>query len=276
MPELPEVETTVRRFRPLLQGRRVIAFRTRWQRHAVPSVPAVRRGVVGRTIARVSRRGKYIVLVLDDGGHLLIHLRMSGRLEWAADHEQEPPHVRTLWEFEGGHRLLFCDARKFGRVVYTRNLATTTAGLGIEPLAREFTADALAALLRRRARQLKPLLLDQSVVAGLGNIYVDEALFRARLHPLTPSDHLSAAQAASLHEHIRALLREAIRHHGTTFDWVYPSGGMQTRLRVYGRTGEPCPVCHTPIEYLRVGQRGTHICPRCQPANGDPRRKPSQ
>ncbi len=265
MPELPEVETIVRAVRPRLVGRAIVGFESRWPKNVVPGPAAVRRAVVGRRVAGVSRRAKYIVLGLDDGGHLLVHLRMSGRLDWSNDHTKEPPHVRAVWDLDDGGRLLLCDARKFGRVVHTRDLAAATADLGPEPLGRDFTPGLLSGLLRARRRQLKPLLLDQRVVAGLGNIYTDEALHRAGLHPLTRSDRLRAADVERLHAAIRAVLREAIRHHGTSLDWIYPGGWMQRRLRVYGRTGEPCRTCGTPIVGLRVGQRGTHVCPRCQP-----------
>jgi formamidopyrimidine-DNA glycosylase len=268
MPELPEVETIVRSFRRRLEGRRIVAFRSRWPRQASPSVAAVRRAIVGRRIARLTRRGKYVAFQLDPTGFLLVHLRMSGRFEWSTPPEPEPRHVRTVWELDDGHRLLFCDARKFGRILYADDLATATAELGREPLGRGFTASVLQALLHGRRRRLKPLLLDQSVIAGLGNIYADEALFRARLHPLCRSDGVKPADAERLHAAIRTLLRDAIRRHGTTIDWIYPGGWMQKHLMVYGRAGQPCRRCGTPIQALRVGQRGTHICPRCQPLDG--------
>lgn len=307
MPELPEVETIVRTCRPLLEGRQIRAFASSWPKGVLPSVPAVRRALVGQTITRLTRRGKFIVFYLD-AGFLLVHLRMSGRFEWAdplraregatntplppregagggsnrrrlnplptlplpgggesVDARRPPAHVRATWDLDDGQRLLFCDARKFGRIIFTRDLPAATAGLGPEPLERAFTPAVLANLLRTRRRQLKPLLLDQSVLAGLGNIYTDEALFRAGLHPAAKSDRLTDAQVRNLHESIRNVLREAIRRHGTTIDWIYPGGWMQKHLRVYGRTGEPCRNCQTPIVALRLAQRGTHICPRCQP-----------
>ncbi|MEW6249981.1 MAG: bifunctional DNA-formamidopyrimidine glycosylase/DNA-(apurinic or apyrimidinic site) lyase [Planctomycetota bacterium] len=284
MPELPEVETIVRTCRPRLEGRRIRAFQTTWRKTAVPSPAVLRRNLAGRTITALSRRAKFIVFHLDDGAHVLVHLRMSGRFEWAGgngcsdapalNHGPKQPahasaagfaHVRAWWDLDSGDRLLFCDARKFGRIVYTRDLAAATAVLGPEPLDRSFTPAALAGLLRARRRQLKPLLLDQTVIAGLGNIYTDEALFCARLHPLTPSDRLSDAAVIRLHRAVRDVLRRAIRNHGTTIDWIYPDGWMQRKLLVYGRTGAPCRRCGRPIAALRVAQRGTHICPRCQP-----------
>lgn len=263
MPELPEVESVVRALRERLVGRTIAGFECRWPRQALPDPQEVRVGVCGRRITGLSRRAKWLVAALDDGSALLVHLRMSGRLEWAGG--TEPPHVRAAWSFTDGERLLFCDARKFGRIMHTRDLDGATRGLGVEPLGDGFTPRALEALLSRRARQLKPLLLDQSVVAGLGNIYVDEALHRAGLHPLLRSDRVPPRRVARLRNAIRQVLRQAIRLNGTSFDWVYGGGAMQGRLRVYGRDGKPCRTCGTPIVAIRVGQRGTHLCPKCQP-----------
>lgn len=263
MPELPEVETIARQFRTPLLGRRIVAFESRWPRQASPSVAGVRRGVVGRTIASLGRRAKFLVFALDDGAALLVHLRMSGRLEWL-NGSPEPAHVRAVWTLDDQRRFALCDARKFGRIVYAADPAAATRGLGVEPLERSFTPRRLAELLRGRSRRLKPLLLDQTLIAGLGNIYTDEALFRAGLHPLARSDRLADAECGALHEAIRFVLRQGIRHNGTSIDWIYPDGRMQEHLFVYGRTGEPCRRCGTAIEALRVGQRGTHVCPRCQ------------
>lgn len=265
MPELPEVETIVRNHRPQLVGRRIVRYTSSWPKNSLPSLPRVRRALAGRTILDLTRRGKFIIFGLDDGAHLLVHLRMSGRFAWQTDHAPPPRHVRARWDLDDGSRLLFCDARKFGRITHTRDLAAATAGLGPEPLSRGFTGDVLYALLHSHRRQLKPLLLDQSVVAGLGNIYTDEALFRAGLHPARRSDALSRQQVRRLHAAIRRVLRLAIRKQGTSIDWIYPGGWMQQRLRVYGRAGQPCRTCRTPIVALRIAQRGTHVCPRCQP-----------
>ncbi len=263
MPELPEVETVVRQLRAGLVGRRFTAFASHWPRQCSPGPREVEAGIVGRSCVALERRAKYIVARLDDGAALLIHLRMSGRLAWAGDGEP-PRHVRAEFQLDRG-RLLFDDARKFGRVVYAADAAVATAALGAEPLAPGFTAARLARLLAGRERQIKPLLLDQAVVAGLGNIYVDEALFAAGIHPTTPANRLDRAAVGRLHRAIRAVLRAGIRHNGTSFDWIYPEGRMQQHLRVYGRAGESCLACGTPIERLRIGQRGTHVCPRCQP-----------
>lgn len=265
MPELPEVDTIVRAFRAELVGRRIVAFESRWQKNVEPRFEVVRDGLAGRIVQALERRAKFIVFQLDNGRALLVHLRMSGRLDWQTNGAPEPPHVRAIWRLDNGRRLALCDARKFGRITLVDNLERATADLGPEPLDEAFTPVVLARALRARRRQLKPLLLDQRVIAGLGNIYTDESLFRARLHPLLRSDRLSDRQVGDLHRAIRNVLRRAIQLQGTTIDWIYPSGRMQHHLAVYGRTGEPCPRCRTPIVALRVAQRGTHICPACQP-----------
>ncbi len=263
MPELPEVETVARGIRPGLVRRRIVGFETRWPRQVSPDAATVARSLRGLRVEDVSRRGKFIVWRLEDRSCLLIHLRMSGRMEWLDG--AEPPHVRAVWTLDDRRRLALCDARKFARITHADSLAALHASVGLEPLDGAFTARRLAALLAARRRRLKPLLLDQTVIAGLGNIYTDEALFRAGLHPLTPSDRVAAPQARELWRSIRAVLREGIRRNGASLDWVYPGGRMQDYFRVYGREGRPCVRCSAPIEYLRVGQRGTHVCPRCQP-----------
>ena len=279
MPELPEVETYVRYLRPLLEGRRIMRFVTLWPKQAEPDPATVDRGITGKRIVRLHRRAKYIVADLADvrrkslskrndepynGGHLLVHLRMTGRLERTDRRTPPPEHARASFRLDDGGTLWFCDSRKFGRIRYTEDLAAATEHLGVEPLERGFTADRLADLLRGRDRLLKPLLLDQALVAGLGNIYVDESLFQAGLHPLASARDLTDEQIRRLHRAIRSVLTKSIRLGGTSFDWVYPDGGMKKYLFVYGRTGLPCKRCSTPITALRVGQRGTHVCPRCQ------------
>lgn len=283
MPELPEVETYVRYFRSLLKGRRIVRFVSHWPKQIEPDFATVERAVTGKWVARLHRRAKYIVADLAEtrrgalsarsaasgaptgAGHLLIHLRMSGRLEWSGLRPAASSHLRAALHLDDGHTLWFCDARKFGRIGFTRDYRATLCHLGAEPLDRGFTADRLSRLLRGRERRLKPLLLDQTLVAGLGNIYVDETLFQAGLHPLTRACDLKKAEVRALHRAIRAVLRKAVALGGTSFDWVYPGGEMKEHLRVYGRAGRPCTNCGTPIAALRVGQRGTHVCPRCQP-----------
>ena len=261
MPELPEVETTVRKLRRRIRGRRIERFKATWPCQISPSIAGVRRAVIGRKIKRLSRRGKYIVFHLDDGTYLLVHLGMSGGL--SVD-EENAAHVRAVWDLDDGGRLLFCDARKFGRIRAVKDLDEYLCKLGLEPLSRRFTVSALRQALASRSRQLKPLLMDQSVVCGLGNIYVDESLYRARLHPLMRADSLTPAQVKRLHRAIVETLRQAIRLSGTSFDWAYSGGRMQNKLFAYGRTGESCKRCGRKIRRILVGQRSTHFCPTCQ------------
>ncbi len=264
MPELPEVETIVRRLRPQLLGRKVLALEARWPKALHPSEEQVRRACGGREIQQLGRRGKHALLGFSGGGWLLIHLRMSGRLEiWS---EEQPPwrHARTLWRLDDGRWLVMDDARKFGRVLASREPEGSLAHLGPEPLDPAFTAERFQAMLAARRRALKPLLLDQAFLAGLGNIYADESLFRAGIHPLAKAAALKPAESRELHRRIQQVLREAIEHNGTSIDWIYPSGSMQDYLRVYGRAGEPCVRCGASIQRMVVAQRGTWICPRCQ------------
>lgn len=270
MPELPEVETIRLALRdglgpaPPLIGQRIQSVSLHWPRHVVqPSVASFRRKIKGRTITDVRRRAKYVVIVLDQG-YLVIHLMMSGDLTMAAPDARRGPYDHTVFQLDSGWQLRFGDARKFGRVFLLDDLEPLLGDLGPEPLSAQFTTKMLAQLLAGHKRALKPLLLDQRVIAGLGNIYADEALHRAKLHPLRLSDSLRGAEVQALRSGIRAALKQGIRHNGASIDWVYRGGDFQNHFRVYGRTGEPCPVCGTAIVRIVVGQRGTHLCPNCQ------------
>lgn len=271
MPELPEVETIVRRLRegwdgaPPVPGLRIESVTVGWPGHiATPSPRAFRSWIRGRLVTDVRRRGKYLVFPLDDGT-LLLHLKMSGDLRVASTSAPRDPFERTTFHLSGGWDLRFNDARKFGKVYLVREPGSILDPLGPEPFDRRFTPEALARRLHERRRLLKPLLLDQTFLAGLGNIYADEALHRAGLHPLRRSDSLSPAETRALWKGLRAALRHGLRTNGASIDWVYRGGEFQNHFRVYQRTGEPCPVCGTPIRRIVVGQRGTHYCPTCQP-----------
>jgi formamidopyrimidine-DNA glycosylase len=268
MPELPEVETIARNLRPELVGKHITKADLLWPRTlATPTPDKFKKQIQGQTIQAVRRRAKYFVMELSDFS-LLIHLRMSGDLyikEEKAAPEKHDRLILSLGSQNGeGKKLVFNDTRKFGRVWLVQNPDEITGGLGPEPLSDEFTAEILYFGLQARRRQLKPLLLDQSFLAGMGNIYTDEALHRARLHPLASSDSVNRKQARALWEAIREVLREGIRRNGASIDWVYRGGEFQNYFRVYDRAGQPCPVCGTTIERLVVGQRGTHVCPHCQ------------
>jgi formamidopyrimidine-DNA glycosylase len=272
MPELPEVETVARGLRESLVGSRIAGVEIRWPRTVAAPDPAVFAGRLrGRRIVGVGRRGKWLRLHLDGGQHLLIHLRMSGRLLVDAADAEDDPYARLLIALEDGRRLRFSDVRKFGRMVLTDDDEAVLGDLGPEPLSAEFTPQRLAVMLARRRGRLKPLLLNQRFLAGLGNIYVDETLWRARLHPLQRANELSAEDVARLHHAIQEVLRGAIDSGGTTLpDTGYVGadgqpGAFAGQLAVYGRSGEPCLRCGVPIERIVVGQRGTCFCPHCQP-----------
>lgn len=265
MPELPEVETIARTLRPELVGKRIVDADLLWSRTlATPSPVKFRKRIKGQEIQAVDRRAKYFVIKLSDY-HLFIHLRMSGDLYIKEVGTVPQKHDRLILTLDPGKgKLVFNDTRKFGRVWLVQEPDQVIGGLGPEPLSEAFTAEMLYEGLQSRHRQLKPLLLDQSFLAGMGNIYTDEALHKARLHPLASSDSVNWEQAQALWEAIREVLREGILRNGASIDWVYRGGEFQNYFRVYDRAGQPCPVCGTEIERLVVGQRGTHICPNCQ------------
>jgi formamidopyrimidine-DNA glycosylase len=264
MPELPEVETIVRTLKPALVGQTILAADLRWARTlATPSPRKFKEQIKGQQILGVSRRAKFLNIQLADF-NLFVHLRMSGDLFIKEEKDAPEKHDRLRLSLSDGKRLVFRDARKFGRVWLTDDPDSVIGGLGPEPLSDEFTPEWLFSALRSRRRQLKPLLLDQAFLAGLGNIYTDEALHMARLHPLAASDSVKRKPAERLHEAIRAVLAEGIRRNGASIDWVYRGGEFQNYFRVYDREGKPCPVCGTKIKRLVVGQRSTHVCPKCQ------------
>lgn len=274
MPELPEVETIVRELRRAgVVGRRILRATVRWNGIiAEPKAPAFRRNIRGRRIEGLARRGKFIVMQLSDGLTLLIHLRMTGRLEWSGGKQKADPHEHVVLTLDDGRVLGYHDTRKFGRWFLLRDASMRLGCLGPEPLGREFTLGRLSRLLSARARMLKPLLLDQRCVAGLGNIYVDEALWEAGLHPRQSSNSLTLADRKRLHRSIRQVLSRGISRKGTSLGKGEANfhgtagrrGRNQDGLRVFHRTGRPCPRCGRPIVRLVVAQRSTHVCPECQ------------
>jgi formamidopyrimidine-DNA glycosylase len=280
MPELPEVETIVRILKeggeganPLC-GRVVEKVDLLWQRSlAVPSSQEFQKRFPGQKVVDISRRGKFIVIQFDQD-YLLIHLRMSGDLHLSKSKDEKGvdipfgKHDRCVIHFKDGSRLVFNDPRKFGRLWLVADPQEILVNLGPEPLAHEFTGLHLYDRLHARHRQLKPLLMDQSFLAGLGNIYADEALFCSRLHPLCLSDEVTREQADELCGSIRDVIEEGIRRNGASIDWVYRGGEYQNRFQVYQRTGLPCYRCGTTIEKIIVGQRSTHFCPSCQSRKG--------
>jgi formamidopyrimidine-DNA glycosylase len=274
MPELPEVETVRRGLAAQIVGRTFtgISF-LEWPRTlATPAPSAFTARLAGRQVLAVRRRAKFIVLDLTDDEHLTIHLRMTGQVRVLPAAAPRDRFERVAFAFADGDELRFSDIRRFGRIaLHTgRELVERFRDLGPEPLDPDWQADDFLAALTGRRTRLKPLLLDQTFLAGLGNIYADEALFRARLHPLTLASAITPEQARALHGAIRAVLTDALASGGTTFsnyrDAFGQAGDYYERRRVYSRTGEPCPVCGTPIVRIVVGGRSTHFCLACQPA----------
>jgi formamidopyrimidine-DNA glycosylase len=261
MPELPEVETVVRTIAPHVVGRRIVAahfgskFVTPGDRNALAAK------LSGRGISQVTRRGKFIWIHLDCG-NLAVHLGMTGKLLFNG---ASGPHTHGHFELDEG-LLLYDDIRQFGRIEWSDGVPERIAALGPEPL--EIGEGEFVARFKARSTRAKPLLLDQSFLAGLGNIYVDEALFRARIHPKSTASHVGPARVRALHGAIVELLTAAIAMKGSSIsDYVDADGkrgGFQEMHQVYGKEGEPCVRCGARIKRIVVGQRGTHFCPKCQ------------
>jgi formamidopyrimidine-DNA glycosylase len=280
MPELPEVETVARDLRPLIVGATIIGARCSWARTLRTHTPeAFAEAVAGRQIEAVGRRAKLVVVDLSGDAALTIHLKMTGQLFVVPADSPVDPYVRLVLELADGRDIRFRDIRKFGKVgLYGRDPVTgelvaevggaaVFAAFGPEPLDPAFTLRDFRRRLRRRSGRLKPLLLDQSFVAGIGNIYADEALWTARLHPLRTAGTLHPADERRLYEALRTILAEAIERRGSSIDdYTAPDGdgSMQERLQVYQRTGEPCPRCGRPIKRIVIGARSTHFCSWCQ------------
>ena len=269
MPELPEVETFVRALRRPLVGRTIVDVTNDWPRHvALPPPEELRARIAGRRIEAIDRRGKYLVFTLSDDETLIIHLKMSGHLSVAPAGAPPDPYAHTVFALDDGRELRFRDPRKFGRVYLVRDPAQVVGPLGPEPLGDDFTAEQLAARLAGRRRVLKPLLLDQTFIAGIGNIYADEALFDARLQPTRRSDTLTAEEIAALHAAIQKVLALGIAREGASIStYVKPDGRkgeMQNEVMVFRRTGQSCYRCGGPIERMVLGGRSTHYCPSCQ------------
>jgi formamidopyrimidine-DNA glycosylase len=264
VPELPEVETVVRTVAPKLTGRRIVSAQFSSKHVVRENFAKLARRVAGRSINGVTRHGKFIVIALDRG-NLLVHLGMTGRL--IVDGETGP-YTRAVFELDEG-TLVYNDPRQFGRIEWSEGLPDRVARLGPDALTVT-EAEFLERLKSRRRAQIKPLLLNQAFVRGLGNIYADEALFAAGIHPKADAARLSRARAKRLHEAMVNVLRVAIANKGSSIsDYVYDEGrkgNHQMHLLAYGRTGEPCEKCGTPIRRVVLGGRGTHYCPKCQRA----------
>lgn len=273
MPELPEVETIARHLRPALTGRAVAQVAVAWARTIDrPDATSFRSQIVGDRFVSVERRGKYLLLGLTSGRVLLVHLRMSGRFDIrpAGQAPLDEPHTRARFHLDDGVWVDFIDPRKFGRFYLVDDADDVLNGLGIEPLSPDFTAAWLRDHLSEHRGEIKRLLLDQSFIAGLGNIYVSESLWHARIHPARSAASLTSPESIRLHTAIVQVLRSAVADGGTSLDdrqYVYPNrdlGGHQTHLMVYDRSGNACPRCGYVVERTVQGQRSTYFCPVCQ------------
>lgn len=270
MPELPEVETHVQELTPWLQGRRVEDARVTWPKTiAVPDPRSFCRQLRGQIFRSLSRRAKFMLFHLDRDWHLIVHLRMTGTFRMVAEDARPDKHAHVAIRLDNRQELHFLDPRKFGRMWLVRNPEPVLAGLGPEPLSPQFTGRFLERRLSRRQAAIKAALLDQTVAAGVGNIYADEALFRARLHPRRPARRVTARECIRLCRAIRTVLRTGIQLRGSFISTYRPPSGVPGRFqaehKVFRRTGAPCMHCGTLIERIVVAQRSTHFCPRCQP-----------
>jgi len=267
MPELPEVEATVRYLRERVEGEIIRSVTVGWSRtvHTTCSPAEFKKKLEGARIEELFRRGKFVGMRLHAASPLFLytHLRMSGSFDVVSANSPESKHDRVIFLLGNGRTVRFNDPRKFGRMYLAPNSDLIDAKAGVEPLSEDFTVAVLNSLLKSRRGRIKSVLLDQSLIAGLGNIYVDECLWKARIHPASLACKISGPKIVALYDAIRSTLIEAIDLAGTDFGDGVVEGGMYTPS-VYGRDGEPCSRCMTLVKRLVVGQRGTHICPRCQ------------
>jgi formamidopyrimidine-DNA glycosylase len=271
MPELPEVETIRRDLMAVVRGRTV---RDVWISPNAPrlvqlmTAEAFCGGLRGRRIEDVGRRGKYLLIHLDGGLTWIVHLRMTGRLQHEREGCPDDRHLRAKFELDDGSWLCFIDMRKFGTMWLVDDVELVTGKLGPEPLEKTFDVAAFHGSLKRRSAAIKAVLLDQTVLAGVGNIYADESLFRAGIDPRKAANRISRPAAGRLHEAIIEVLLEAVGDRGSSFqDYVDAQGEAgyhHLKVRVFRRTDEPCLVCGTAIRRVKLGGRSTHFCPKCQ------------
>ncbi len=273
MPEMPEVETVRRSLEKYLIGRvihKIELLAPKFIRYPSPGEFLER--VPGTSFKFLDRRGKYLILGLSSGARLVVHLKMAGRLLYTPAGEPYHKHTHVVFHLDNGDHLRYVDLRHFGGLFLidpdNRGLPAGLAGLGPEPLTAAFTPEYLRSALSQRRTRIKPLLLDQSVIAGLGNIYADECLSIAGIHPERTASSLTAQEVGRLHRAICQVLEHSINQGGTTFATYVDADGKKGRfgenLRVYGRGGQPCPDCGRPVERLKIGSRSAHFCPSCQ------------
>jgi len=271
LPELPEVETIKNELSPYVIGRCITGVTLLWERMLrQPLSGEFQARIKGRRIIGVARRGKYLIFRLDNGYSLIIHLKMSGSLLLGG--YVTPKYTRAIIKLDDGNSIFFRDPRKFGKIQLVKSENSVTNKLGHEPLECGFTSEVLAKKLAKRKAPVKAVLLDQSLIAGIGNMYADESLFAARINPLKPAGSLSQAEINRLHEAIQIVLRNAINSKGASVStYLRPGGEIGTahsHFKVAHKKDKPCPVCGTSIKRIPIRQRGSYYCPRCQPEKG--------
>ncbi|MFS1663180.1 DNA-formamidopyrimidine glycosylase [Streptococcus sp. zg-JUN1979] len=271
MPELPEVETVRRGLEHLIVGRRITDVIIKVPKMVKYDSQLFCESLIGQAFRAILRRGKYLLFELDEGV-VVSHLRMEGKYHLFKDDVPQNKHFHLFFHLDDGSTLVYQDVRKFGTFEYLKKAELdayfTKKKLGPEPTNHDFDEEAFRDALSRYRKPLKSLLLDQTLVVGLGNIYVDEVLWASQLHPQRAANSLSREEAHHLHEEIIRILQLAVDKGGSTIrtykNALGKDGTMQNYLQVYGKTGEPCPRCASPIEKIKVGGRGTHFCPSCQ------------
>ena len=271
MPELPEVETVRRGLEKLILGKKISSIEIRYSKMIKTDLDEFQKEVPGQIVESMGRRGKYLLFYLTDKV-LISHLRMEGKYFYYPDQVPERKHAHVLFKFEDGGTLVYEDVRKFGTMeLLAPDLLDAyfiSKKLGPEPSEQDFDVQVFQAALAKSKKPIKTHLLDQTLVAGLGNIYVDEVLWRAQVHPARPSQTLTAEEATAIHDQTIAVLGQAVEKGGSTIrtyrNALGEDGTMQNYLQVYGKTGQSCPRCASTIEKIKLGGRGTHLCPRCQ------------
>lgn len=269
MPELPEVETIKNELSPLVIGHRIAEVTLLWERMVKqPSVEDFRLGLVGQKIMKITRRGKYLILKLSGGDSLIIHLKMSGSLLVAKASTEPPKYTRAIINLDNDTSIFFRDPRKFGAMWLVEKPDTIVGKLGPEPFESGFTPEFLAQHLAGRSAPIKALLCDQNFIAGVGNMYADEALFAAKIHPLRSGASLTQEEIKRLYSAIRSVLRSGIKNKGASIvNYYRPDGKLGTahsEFKVAHQGGKPCPNCGTSIQRIAVRNRGTYFCPKCQ------------
>jgi len=272
MPELPEVETVRRGLNKLVKGATIASIEVHWPKIINNDLDSFKQRLAGQTIERVDRRGKYLLFRFTAGLTMVSHLRMEGKYNVVPANTGQTKHTHVIFHLTDNRDLLYNDVRKFGRMTLVPTGEERTVGglktMGPEPVADQLTAAYMASIFGKSKKMIKPLLLDQSKIAGLGNIYADEVLWMSKIHPMRPANSLTEDEIVALRQNIIAEVASAIKGHGTTvhsFSTAFGEAGQfQNHLHVYGREGEPCERCGTLIEKIKVAQRGTHFCPHEQ------------